>query len=60
MELGQLEKLCLYKVSNFAFYDWRYKYSKYGIDGLRESKGWKEYSQELKENAIKDLSCQKI
>jgi len=48
------EIMSRYRISNFAFYDWRYRYSKYGIDGLKESKGWKEYSQELKENAIQD------
>lgn len=48
------EIISRYKISNFVFYDWRYKYDKYGMDGLRESGSWKEYSQELKENAIKD------
>jgi Transposase and inactivated derivatives len=48
------EIISRYQISRFAFYDWRYKYAKYGIDGLRESKNWKEYSQELKEHAIKD------
>jgi len=28
--------------------------NKYGIDGLKESKTWKKYSQALKENAIKE------
>lgn len=48
------EIISLYKISNYTFYDWRYNFNKYGIDGLRESKKWKRYSQELKEKAIKD------
>ncbi|MEG1313084.1 MAG: helix-turn-helix domain-containing protein [Bacilli bacterium] len=43
-----------YKISVYAFYNWRYKYSKYGIDGLKESKIYKKYSNELKEDAVKD------
>ena len=48
------EIISLYKISNFAFYDWRYNYNKYGMDGLKQSKRWKKYPQSLKENAIKD------
>jgi transposase-like protein len=43
-----------YKISGDTFKKWRYKYSKYGIDGLRESNTWKIYSKELKELAVKD------
>ena len=48
------EIMSLYKISRFSFYDWRYNYNKYGIEGLKQSKTWKKYSQALKENAIKD------
>ena len=34
--------------------DWIYKYEKYGIDGLKESKTWKRYPKELKLDAIHD------
>lgn len=27
-----------YGISGFTFYNWSYKYNRYGIDGLRESK----------------------
>lgn len=44
----------MYKISEDTFQKWRYNYCKYGINGLRESKTWKRYSKELKEQAIKD------
>lgn len=31
----------LYKISPSTFYNWKYNYGKYGIDGLKESKIWK-------------------
>jgi transposase len=43
-----------YEISANAFYDWKYNYSKYSIDGLRESKTCKYYSKELKELAVKE------
>lgn len=43
-----------YKISVYAFYHWRYNYEKYGIDGLRESKKWRRYSNELKKQALQD------
>jgi len=43
-----------YEISVFSFYDWRNKYEKYGIKGLIESKTWKKYSKDLKENAVRD------
>jgi transposase-like protein len=43
-----------YKISQFTLHSWRDKYELYGIDGLEESHGWKEYSQELRLSAIQD------
>lgn len=43
-----------YKIHHTTFLHWRYNYEKYGIEGLKESKAWKRYSKELKENAVKD------
>ena len=55
MELERLQEIVTkYKISKNAFYNWKYNYSKYGIDGLRESRTWKKYSKELKELAVKD------
>ena len=55
MELEQYRKLSIkYKISENAFYNWRYNYNKYGIDGLRESRTCKRYSKELKDMAVKD------
>ncbi|MCB2294450.1 helix-turn-helix domain-containing protein [Clostridium algoriphilum] len=48
------QTLTKYSISEYAFYDWKYKYSKYGIDGLKESRTCKKYSNELKELAIED------
>ena len=37
--IGTIQKIVTkYNISEDAFYRWRYNYSKYGIDGLRESK----------------------
>lgn len=41
-----------YKISVYAFYNWKYKYETYGIDGLKESRTWKKYSKELKEQVV--------
>lgn len=41
-----------YSVSVYAFYKWRYNYETYGIDGLKESKIYKKYSRELKEQVV--------
>ena len=41
-----------YKISVYAFYKWRYNYETYGVDGLRESRTWKKYSRELKEQIV--------
>lgn len=42
------EILSRYGVHNRTLRDWQYQYERYGIDGLRESKAQKKYSQELK------------
>jgi len=41
-----------YKIRLYAFYKWRYNYETYGVDGLRESRTWKKYSRELKEQIV--------
>ncbi|ALC91698.1 transposase [Bacillus sp. FJAT-18017] len=50
--LSELE--LMYKVDNVSIYDWIYKYEKYGVEGLKESSTWKNYSKELKLAAVKD------
>lgn len=53
--LGSIKEITsLYKISSYTFYDWKYNFEKYGIDGLKESKKCKSYSKELKEQAVKD------
>jgi len=48
-----------YKINRATFYNWKYNYSNYGIDRLRESKTFKGYSKELKELAVKDYISEK-
>lgn len=43
-----------FRISAYAFYDWRYNYENYGLDGLRGSKTWRKYSKVLKEQALED------
>ena len=43
-----------YEVSDKTIQSWKVKYEKFGIDGLKESKTWKRYSSELKEQAVLD------
>jgi len=43
-----------YKINRVTLYNWRYNYSKYGIDRLKESETFKRYSKQLKELAVKD------
>ncbi|HEY8805151.1 MAG TPA: transposase [Clostridium sp.] len=53
--IGSMNEIATkYEISVDTFYTWRYNNSKYGIDGLKESKTWKGYSKELKEAAVKD------
>lgn len=55
----------MYNISQKTFQRWRYRYHKYGIDGLKEAKSWKGYSKELKEQAVSDFlsgkySCREL
>ena len=43
-----------YDIDKSTFYDWRYKYNKYGFEGLKESKTRKRYSKELKEEVVQN------
>ncbi|KXT76765.1 Mobile element protein [Streptococcus sp. DD11] len=44
----------IFGVSDTTIRDWVRKYKQDGIDGLKESRTWKKYSQELKEQAVQD------
>lgn len=46
------DTISTYKITNYTLQDWKYKYRKYGIEGLRESQTWKRYSKALKEQAV--------
>jgi len=53
--IGSMNELATkYEISVDTFYTWRYNNSKFGKDGLKESKMWKRYSKELKNAAVKD------
>lgn len=43
-----------YEIAVSTFHDWKRRYEKYGLQGLEESKTFKEYSKELKESAVLD------
>mgnify|MGYP002763316746 FL=1 len=43
-----------FKVSESTILSWKLKYEKDGVDGLKESRTWKKYSQDLKEQAVLD------
>lgn len=50
-----VQKIALkYQIDRQTLQEWKSTYEKYGLDGLKESEGWKRYSKELKENAVKD------
>ncbi len=51
--IAELESI--YNVHNVSIYDWVYKYEKYGVEGLKESPTWREYSKELKLEAVKNF-----
>lgn len=54
--MGSLEEIAYkYNIDSGTIRDWRYKYRKYGIDGLNESKTWNRYSKELKEQAVSEF-----
>jgi transposase len=49
-----LRQLCFkYQISINTFNKWKEKFEKEGLDGLEESKTWKNYSKELKVRAVK-------
>jgi transposase-like protein len=50
--LSELESI--FKVNHTTIYNWKYKFEKYGTEGLKESSTWKGYSKELKQAAIED------
>ncbi|HEL0611056.1 TPA: transposase, partial [Streptococcus equi subsp. zooepidemicus] len=43
-----------YGVASTTIKKWIRKYENSGIDGLKESRTWKQYSKELKEQAVQD------
>lgn len=43
-----------YNVHHSTILDWKHKYDKCGLEGLKESSTWKKYSKELKLAAIRD------
>jgi len=43
-----------YNVHRSTILDWKHKFDKYGLEGLKESSTWKKYSKELKLAAIRD------
>jgi transposase len=52
MTVSELTKK--YMISSFTLRSWKDKYEVYGLDGLEESHGWKEYSSELRSSALQD------
>lgn len=44
----------IYKVHHSSILEWKHKFDKFGLEGLKESSTWKKYSKELKLSAIKD------
>lgn len=44
----------IYKVNKSTIMEWKHKFDKDGIEGLKESTSWKVYSKELKLSAIRD------
>ncbi|MDY0236383.1 MAG: helix-turn-helix domain-containing protein [Gudongella sp.] len=55
VDLGRLstEDICLkYEINYGTYKKWEFLYQEYGLEALAESKTWKRYSKELKENAV--------
>ncbi|MFS1518426.1 IS3 family transposase [Bacillus sp. SCS-151] len=48
------ELTTMYQIPKNTIYKWVERFEKSGIDGLIDSKTWKNYSKELKEAAVKD------
>jgi transposase-like protein len=53
-KLSIREIASLYGVNRKTIYEWVYRYEKYGIEDLEQSRAWKSYSKELKLSAIHD------
>jgi transposase-like protein len=52
---GSIEEIALkHRMCASTFYDWRFNYNEYGLDGLMESRIRNQYSEELKIKAVKD------
>lgn len=50
-----IAELCrAYDISDYTFYNWKKRYEKQGINGLKRSSTWKKYPKELKEVAVLD------
>ncbi len=55
IELGNLsiEDVCQkYQMVDTTYRNWRFQYETYGLEGLKESRTWKKYSNELKQEAV--------
>lgn len=44
-----------YNIAYVVICDWIRKFNEHGIEGLKNGKGWKKYSAELKLNAVNDI-----
>jgi len=44
----------IYNVHHSTILEWKHKYDKYGLEGLKEASTWKKYSKEFKLAAIRD------
>jgi transposase-like protein len=44
----------IYNVHHSTILEWKHKYDKYGLEGLKGSSNWKKYSKGLKLAAIRD------
>lgn len=53
-EYSTHEVASIYKVHYSSILEWKHKFDKYGLEGLKESSTWKKYSKELKLSAVKD------
>lgn len=50
-----IKEICTkYTITDTSFNKWRYLYSVFGVQGLETSKGWKPYTKEGKEVAVRD------
>lgn len=49
----------IYEVSKASLQKWKYRFEKYGIEGLEDASIWKKYSKELKLSAISDYQSGK-